>query len=357
MKLLKVLLWVLAGVLGLLLALFLAGYVSWQLALDRDFEHSKATAAFPLFPEAREGLVRVRASGMEFRTRLEGFDQEGPVIVMLHGFPETSLMWMPLMESAEDAGMRAVAFDQRGYSPGARPKSLQDYALSALVRDVFALTETLGVDRFHLVGHDWGAAVVWSAAMARDPRLLSVTALSIPHAAAFVEAVRSDPEQQRRSSYMAVFRTPFLAEYLFGTLDMGLLRAMHTDNNEDLLDEYLSVFSEPGGMTAALNWYRSSALGTAGSDQSGPSPMVDIPTLFIGGTRDAAVAASGIEAQSKYISGPFESHMRDAGHWLMGEDTEFVVNTILEFVRRQDAAVRASRALGEDTGTHTNMGW
>ncbi len=336
MKLLRILVWLLAALMGLVVVLLFAGFVSWQLALDRDYQHTRDTAGLPVFPQRREGLVRVRARDMEFRARVVGLDQNGPVIILLHGFPETSIMWQPLLASARDAGMAAVAFDQRGYSPGARPSEVEDYVVPELVQDALAVAETLGVDKFHVVGHDWGAAVAWSMAMLRDPRVLSVTALSIPHGAAFVEAIMNDPEQQRRSSYMAVFRTPVLAEYLFGMLDMGLLKAMHEVNQGAALDEYVRVLSEPGAMTAALNWYRASALGSDEADLAQGSSMIHVPALFIGGRRDGAVASSGIDAQAKYMAGPFESHMRDAGHWLMGEDTEFLVETIIDFVGRHD---------------------
>ena len=331
MKPMRFLLWLFAGLTALLVAAFLAGYFSWQLALDRDLSHTRETAELALFPQKREGLVRISARGMEFRARVEGLASGRPVLMLLHGFPETSIMWAPLMAAAEEAGMAAVALDQRGYSPGARPGAIEDYRMPALVGDVFAVADALGIEQFHVVGHDWGAVVAWSTAMVGDARVLSVSALSIPHTAAFLEALMDDPEQQERSGYMAVLRTPFLAEYLLGTMDMGLLRAMHEPNKGEALDEYLRVLSEPGAMTAALNWYRASGLSTAQGAQD--SPMIRIPALFIGGTLDGAVAPSGIKAQANYMAGPFESHMREAGHWLMSEDTEFVVNTILDFVQ------------------------
>lgn len=336
MKPLRVLLWLLAALIGLVLVLLLAGFVSWQLSLDRDFQHTRDTAELPSFAQRREGLVRVGAREMEFRTRIAGWEQEGPVVMLLHGFPETSIMWQPLLLAASDAGMKAVAFDQRGYSPGARPDPVEDYVVPELVRDVFAVSEALGADQFHVVGHDWGAAVAWSAAMTQDPRVLSVTGLSIPHIAAFGEVLQKDPEQQARSGYMAVFRTPVLAEYMFGTMNMGLLKAMHEVNRGEPLDEYVRVLSEPGAMTGALNWYRASVVGLENDQASQASPMIQIPALFIGGRQDGAVAQSGIEAQAKYMTGPFESHMRDAGHWLMGEDTDFVVRTIIGFIGRHD---------------------
>lgn len=342
MRFLRVVFWLFVALVGLVVVLLLAGFISWQLALDRDYEHTRSTLSLPVFPKRHEGLVRVRTRDMEFRARVEGLGEDGAVIMMLHGFPETSIMWQPLLKAAGEAGMAAVAFDQRGYSPGARPDAVGDYMMPELVADAFAVAAALQVDELHIVGHDWGAAVAWSMAMLQDPRVLSVTALSVPHSAAFVEAIQNDPEQRRRSSYMAVFRTPVLAEYLFGTLDMGLLKAMHEVNQGEPLNEYIRVLSEPGAMTAALNWYRASALGSSDTDLAAASPMIHVPALFIGGKQDGAVARSGIEAQAKYMAGPFESHMRSAGHWLMGEDTEFVVETIVDFVSRYDRSEESS---------------
>lgn len=334
----RIMLWLLAGLVGLVLLLLLAGFISWQLALDRDFEHTRETAELPLFPEKRKGLLRIASGGMEFRARIEGLDQGGPAIIMLHGFPETSIMWNPLIKAANAAGMAAIAFDQRGYSPAARPGSVAAYAIPELVADVFLLAESLSIKEFHVVGHDWGAAIAWTMAMLNDPRVSTVSALSIPHGAAFAEAIQTDSEQQRRSGYMAVFRTPVIPEYLFGILDMRMLRLTHGVNKGDTLDEYVRVFSEPGAMTAALDWYRANRLASVDGLLGDASPLIHMPALFIGGRFDVAVAPSGIDAQAKYMVGPFESHMRDAGHWLMAEDTDFVVETIVDFVRRHSVA-------------------
>ncbi len=353
----RILLWLAAGALGLVAVAFLIGLVSWRFALDGDRQHTQTTAALPLYPASGDGLVQASARGMKFRARVSGLapadssegDDDSPALVMLHGFPETSIMWQPLIEAAESADMRALAFDQRGYSPGARPTAVADYVLPELVADVFAVADAFGISDFHVLGHDWGAAVAWGVALARNPRVLSVISLSVPHLPAFGEAIATDPEQQRRSWYMAVFRTPFLAEYLLGTLDMGLLKAMHVGNRGEVLDEYLRVFAEPGAMTAALNWYRASAFETAIPDGSSRAPvMIHVPALFIGGRADMAIAQSGIDAQAKYMQGPFESHMRDAGHWLMGEDTQFVVDTIMDFVARHQP--QAPAALADPAG-------
>lgn len=120
---------------------------------------------------------------------------------------------------------------------------------------------------------------------------------------------------------------------------------MHAANQGEALDEYLQVFAEPGALTAALNWYRASALDQQMRFAPDVPPTIHMPALFIGGLLDGAVAPGGIEAQAKYMAGSHEPHMREAGHWLMSEDTDFVVSTILDFVERVENSPNHSTAL------------
>ena len=117
-------------------------------------------AILPSYATAdNEGEFRLAANGYEFLIRVAGMNNAGPAVILLHGFPETSLMWKPLLEKAAREGYRVVAFDQRGYSPQARPKEVAAYQIDSLVQDVLAVADQVGFDTFHLVGHDWGAGV------------------------------------------------------------------------------------------------------------------------------------------------------------------------------------------------------
>ncbi len=299
-------------------------------SLDWQRSHREAAAALPRFDaDSTDGLVMIETNGMQFRARIAGMHNPGPGVILLHGFPETSAMWDPLIATLAGHGFRVVAFDQRGYSPGARPAETNAYAIDQLVSDVYAVAATAGFPQFHLVGHDWGAAVGWAAAIGQPVPLLSYTSLSIPHVAAFADALDQDPDQQRRSRYMMLFRTPWLPEVLFTFNRLALMNAaMYGSMSQAQRDEYNTVFAEPGALTGALNWYRAN-----NSFATAPMPPVTVPVLFIWGNQDPAVGAAGVAAQHKYITGPFESHELDAGHWLMEEATDEVAAIVLAFLQ------------------------
>jgi len=144
-------------------------------------------------------LIReIRANGMVFRARFAGRESAArEPVVLLHGFPETSIMWSSLMGSLADEGYHCFAPDQRGYSPGARPGSVEDYAYPKLVSDITGLTDALGYTRFHLIGHDWGSAVGWALIHQHPDRVRSWTAMSVPHLDAFASATADDSESPR----------------------------------------------------------------------------------------------------------------------------------------------------------------
>ncbi len=318
-----------SGLLVVLAALILA--VGSLATLDWDRTHAAQTAKLPLAsPSSPDGLVRVRTGALVFRARVAGLANRGPALVLLHGFPETSAMWTPLIEAASAAGYRVVAFDQRGYSPGARPEGVSSYVIPELVGDVLAVADAFGFDRFHLVGHDWGAVVGWVTVMQHPERVRSWTALSIPHAGVFIEAMKED-----LPFYIDVFAVPWLAEGIFSFNRLALMRRTIFDALPSG-DEYLAVFSEPGALTAAINWYR-------GLRPSIPAAVglpleIEPPVLFLSGTRDYWGSRPERARQAELMKGPYEEIDLDAGHYLMEEETEVVVDAILAHLRRVDAS-------------------
>jgi len=290
--------------------------------------------ALPRLGQANAGIVRIAAGGNEFRARIVDLDQPGAPVLMLHGLPETSAMWTPLLDACRAAGRPAVAFDQRGYSALARPTDRDSYAVDDLVGDVLAVADALGWKRFHLVGHDWGAAVGWVATMAASDRVISWTALSIPHPAAFGAALANDPDQQRRSRYFLLFRTPWLPELLFSFNRFALLNELYGPMPTAEKDEYLRAFAEPGALTAALNWYR------AMDTRAAPRGNLDVgrPVLFIWGNRDMAVSRAAVDGQRAYIKGPFQEYELDASHWLMEEVPDQVTPRVLAHLAAADAS-------------------
>nr|WP_325265914.1 alpha/beta hydrolase [uncultured Rhizobium sp.] len=154
------------------------------------------------------------ARGMVFSGLACG-PKEGETVLLLHGFPQFADSWAEVAVALAKAGYRAIAIDQRGYSAGARPETVRDYAVDDLVADVLAIAIALGLERFHLAGHDWGGIVAWSLAARYPDRLQSLSIVSTPHVDALLEARRTDRDQKRRSRYITVFRLPFhVAEWL-----------------------------------------------------------------------------------------------------------------------------------------------
>jgi pimeloyl-ACP methyl ester carboxylesterase len=332
----RVLKWVLFGSLALV-ALAVAGVLgSAQLSLDHERRHRSATRELPVFDSFGETkLVRIPAHGMEFRARIAG--SAGSGVILLHGFPTTSAMYEPLIEAAAAAGHRVVAFDQRGYSPGARPENVSDYTIPELVADVLAVADAVGFERFHLVGHDWGSAIGWAMVLQHPERVLTWTGLSIPHPIAFLAALRDDPDQQRRSGYFRLFVTPWVPETLMTMNGLRGLKAAYARMSEAERDEYLRVFAEPGALSAALNWYRA----TLGSSElpagDGPTDVLR-PTLFIWGNHDDAVGRRAVEAQRAYMKAPYQEIELDAGHWILQEERARVLDETLAHWKKHEAA-------------------
>ncbi|MEL6275964.1 MAG: alpha/beta fold hydrolase, partial [Bacteroidota bacterium] len=156
-------------------------------------------------------LQQIKANGFTFDVRTSGQASQ-QAIFFLHGFPETSHMWVRLMEELGQLGYFCVAPNQRGYSLGAQPKGKKNYAMKHLVADIYQLAQAFDIKRFHLVGHDWGAIIGWAFAQQFPRHLFSWTALSVPHPQAFGEALTNDPEQAKMSAYIKRFQIPWFPE-------------------------------------------------------------------------------------------------------------------------------------------------
>jgi pimeloyl-ACP methyl ester carboxylesterase len=257
---------------------------------------------------------------------------DGEAVVLLHGCPETSLMWEPIMSQLAAAGYFCFAPDQRGYSPGARPTDIAAYRHKEIGEDVFKLASAAGLQRFHLVGHDWGACAGWSAiACDNEQRIASFTSLSIPHYKAFATAVRDDPEGEFYRAFLQTVLTSDAIEAGWSTNDCAALRPIWLGNS----DVYARLFSQPGAMASILNWYRAcdGHMGAldGSSLQFGP---VDIPTLLVWGNQDPAVLRLAVELAKPYMRGAYEFVELNAGHWLVQEQTKTVNELLLRHLKK-----------------------
>jgi pimeloyl-ACP methyl ester carboxylesterase len=258
-----------------------------------------------------------------FDARADG-PEDAEVVLLLHGFPQTSFSWRNQLDALGAAGYRAIAPDQRGYSPGARPADVGEYRVERLVGDVLGFADALGVERFHLVGHDWGGAVAWQVAGRHPERLRTLTSLSTPHPAAFRRSIQ-DGEQRDKSSYMLFFRSPE-AEPFFLDNDAAGLRALYTASGlaDDAIEEYARVLTQPGAMTGALNWYRAADLGLV--EGLGPITM---PTMYVWSTYDPALGREAAEGTAAHVEGPYRFEVLEGvSHWI-AEEAPDALNALL----------------------------
>lgn len=257
--------------------------------------------------------------------------EDGRPVLLLHGFPEAALQWSEQLSVLGGAGCHAVAPDQRGYSPGVRPEQVADYRMEELVTDVLAIADHLGWQRFDLVGHDWGAAVAWAAAAGRPDRIRTLTAVSVPHLDPFGTAVREDEDQQQRSAYMQVFRRSGAERTLLDDNARKLRGLYERKVPEHHIDDYVQRFSEPGALTAALNWYRA----MPPKYEIGP---VTVPTLYVWSTEDAAIGSTAALATEHHVTGPYRFEMlEDVSHWIPEEAPEATSRLLLEhLIAHQD---------------------
>lgn len=274
--------------------------------------------------------IGIAARGMTFSARIAG--ESGEPVMLLHGFPESSAMWEGAMGELADAGYRCVAPDQRGYSAGARPADLDAYRHEELVADVFAIADTLGWRKFHLVAHDWGAGVGWLAAMAEPDRLASFTALSIPHYHAFAQASWSDPEVEGYRRFLNLVLAPDgAAERVLGRDDMAGFRQGWTHHSSTEIEETLNILRQPGALTAALAWYRASDAHRRILTR--PPQSVSVPTKLIIGRHDPYVRHAAVALGETIATARYRRVDVEAGHWLVQERPDVVVAAIMDQFR------------------------
>ncbi len=271
------------------------------------------------------------ADGLSLDVSLAG-DPDGEPVLLLHGFPQSARSWRQVVEHLGGDGLRLVAPDQRGYSPGARPEAVAAYGIEALVGDVLSVADAIGAPTFHLVGHDWGASVSWALTAAHPERVRTLTALSVPHLAAFGRALREDPEQQRLSTYIGRFRRPGEAEEALLADDAAALRAMYDGAvAADDVEHYVTLMRE-GALTPALSWYR--AMGR----ELSATPPVRVPTTFVWGETDRATSEAAALGCADFVEADYRFvRLPGVGHWSPDEVPGVVADVVRERVRSRPA--------------------
>jgi pimeloyl-ACP methyl ester carboxylesterase len=268
-------------------------------------------------------IREVRRGRLRFDVQDEG-PRDGAPVVLLHGFPQDSASWDGVVARLHSAGLRTLAPDQRGYSPGARPPRRGDYRVEWLVEDLRALLDAAGLPAAHVVGHDWGGAVAWAAGDVIPERLSSLTVLSTPHPRALIRSLTRST-QLLRSYYMFLFQLPVLPERVLAPRLEALLRrsglpAAHAAH-------YAERMREPGALTGALHWYRALPLSRL------ENAAVTVPTTYVWGSKDFALGRCAAELTEEEVEAPYRFVEVEAGHWLPEREPDLVAELVLDQVR------------------------
>jgi epoxide hydrolase 4 len=219
--------------------------------------------------------------------------QDGPVVILLHGFPEFWYGWRKQIAPLAEAGFCVIAPDQRRYNTSSKPTGIPAYQVSQLTSDVIAIVDQLGKDRVHVVGHDWGAVIAWSMAMQYPDRVIRLAILNVPHPAVLQHNIRTNPRQWLKSWYALFFQIAWLPEFLIsangfwlGKRSLVLSSRPGTFTAEDLA-RHAEAWSHSGAMTAMLNWYRAFFWYAP----KFADPQVHVPTHILWGKKDVFLLA------------------------------------------------------------------
>jgi pimeloyl-ACP methyl ester carboxylesterase len=270
------------------------------------------------------------APGLTFDTLTAG-EPGSPLVLLLHGFAESMHCWRAQVAALSDAGYRAIAPSQRGYSPGARPDvgDTANYHIERLMDDAMAIVAASGYGdrRFHVVGHDWGGSIAWALADRFPQRVASLTVLSRPHPNAFNRALQMpDGEQAQRSRHHKAFLEPNAADVVLAD-DAKWLRERWATNGvpHAAMEEHLSVLGNKPAMEAALTWYRA-----RGAIRS-PLGAIQVPTLTIWGDADDTVGRAAAEGSADFVSAPYRFEvLPGGGHFAADQMPDRVSELLLQ---------------------------
>lgn len=273
-------------------------------------------------------MDRFHRAGLEFEVRDEG-PPGGDAVVLLHGFPQDNRCYDDVLPTLHAAGMRTLTPLQRGYSPGARPAGRSAYRLEECAADILALLNAAGVATAHVVGHDWGGAVAWHLAGRHPQRLRSLVVLSTPHPQAMMAAMLRS-RQALQSAYMALFQLPLLPERILPrSLERSLVRS---GLPAPVARRYTERMTEPGALTAALNWYRALPW-----TMRTPIRAIPVRTSFIWGTEDPFLGRTAAELTARHVHAPYRLHALDgAGHWIPETRAAQLADLIVESTASAD---------------------
>jgi pimeloyl-ACP methyl ester carboxylesterase len=284
------------------------------------------------------------SSGITMNVALAG-PEGGPPVIMMHGFPESHRTWAKIAPLLGD-GLRLIMPDLRGFGESDRPQEVSAYSTDLLVADLFALADALGVDRFALVGHDWGGAVAWAAALRGNPRIERLAIVNSPHPAIFQRSIIEDEAQRAASQYISAYRKPGM-EALVEAMGVDRFFDKSFGGHVDLaaIDpaeraQSIAEWSRPGALTAMFNWYRASQIivPAMGEDADVPAwvtrgvPRLKIPVRIVWGLGDKALLPVQLEGIGEIGNDVEVVPLAGVGHFAPWQAPKKVAHALAPFL-------------------------
>lgn len=290
------------------------------------------------------------STGVTLNIALAG-EPANPAVILLHGFPESHRTWREVAPRLEDRFFLVMP-DQRGFAASDLPQDVEDYKTETLIDDVFALADALGLEQFALVGHDWGGAIAWGAALRGDPRLTRLAIVNAPHPVIFQKSLIQSPEQCAASQYITAFRAPGFEkmveangfEWFFDTTFARHVDVAKVSPSER--QQYIADWSRPGAFNAMLNWYRGSKIVVPPPGMTmplpdwllRPFPAVAVPTLVIWGMKDPALLPLQLDGLEELVEDLTIERLGQAGHFAPWEAGAEVAAALAPFLGGRLAA-------------------
>jgi pimeloyl-ACP methyl ester carboxylesterase len=295
------------------------------------------------------------STGVTLNVALAGDPTNEPVI-LLHGFPESHRTWREVAPRLKDRFFLIMP-DQRGFAGSDLPQDVEDYKTDTLIDDIFALGDALGIQQFALVGHDWGGAIAWGAALRDDPRLTRLAIVNAPHPVVFQKSLIADEDQRLASQYITAFRTPGFEKIVEAKgfdwfFDTTFERHVDVSQiSETERRQYIADWSQPGAFAAMLNWYRGSKVVVPPPGVTVPLPdfllrafpKVKVPTLVIWGMGDKALLPIQLDGLEELVDDLAIERLPSAGHFAPWEAGDEVASALGPFLAGQAAATAAAQ--------------
>jgi pimeloyl-ACP methyl ester carboxylesterase len=291
--------------------------------------------------------IELHSNGIRFHAHSKG--SEGPLVVLLHGFPELGISWSAQIEALAARGFRVLAPDLRGFGKTERPSKVSSYDLDNLSEDVLGLIKAMGEERAHIVGHDWGGGLSWHLAQRNPEAVDRLAILNCPHPGVLLGSLGSF-RQLRRSWYMFFFQLPWIPEWTLGPNSrVAITRVFHDASanpglfSPERLEPYVEAMASRG-WRGGLNWYRAAFRGVFSGGRARRELWqrpIQAPTLIIWGTSDPVLGEELIDPSTALLTDSRVERIPSAGHWVQQEAPEQVNSLLGDFLSAGDSAGQA----------------